>query len=93
MAFWPQAGRHQDGVQDDDDRPGDGSDDIEHVLSVRSAEDAVLVLDDDDVVAVEPRGGGLCPAFLPADPLVPDLGPPWGTGDVDDVNDANDVPR
>ena len=58
-----------------------------------SAEDAVLVLDDDDVEAVEPRGGGLCPALLPADPLVADLGSPWGTGDVDDVDDANDVLR
>ena len=86
-------GRHQDGVQDDDDRPGHGSDDIEHVLAVRAAEDAVLVLDDDDVIAVEPDGGGLCPALLPAHPLVPDLGWPCHTGDVDDVDDANGVLR
>ncbi len=59
-------------MQHGDHRHGEALDDVEHVLAVRSAEDAVLVLHDGDVEVVEDEGGVDLRATSTADPLVND---------------------
>ena len=50
----------------------EGADDIEHLSAVGTGEDAVLVLDDRDVVGVQGVGRRVGPAGGAADPLVAD---------------------
>ena len=56
-------------MQDRDDRDAHLPEEVDDVVPVRSAEDAVLVLDDDDVARVERVDGARGGAGVPGDPL------------------------
>ena len=60
-----QGRRHQDRVQNRDDRSGHGPDDVQYVVPIGSAEDAVLVLHDDDIEAVERVAVDSAPSWCP----------------------------
>ena len=62
----------QDGVQRHDRRHAQRADEVEHVLAILAAPDAVLVLDRDDVDAAVQRLGGaqVVSALVLADPVV-----------------------
>ncbi len=81
-----RAGEH--GVQDRDHRDAEALDDVEDVLAVRPAEDAVLVLHDRDVEVVEHECRVDLGATLAADPLVHD-GEHLHLGRVHKADDAD----
>jgi hypothetical protein len=79
----------EDGVEDDDDRNGEPLQDGEDLVAVGPAVDAVLVLDDDGVEAVENGGRLRFAARRAGDEVMHDLGSDAALEPVDHPNHAD----